>query len=372
MPFFAGILYFLVGLLESAFGVGTHDTTLNLILSLVIGSLIIAFQTVGLRYGKWITNFGAIGSWAIFFAIAGVALVFALRGASATHFASGPLIPRMNFDSAILWGTMVFAYSGIEGIAFIRNDIQGGIRTVVRIVAIVGVAMAIIYILGTAAMLVILPQSELTRLGGLADVLHTAFAHAGVPVLGSITIGLLALIQLGGLTAWFVAGAKLPMSAGVDNFLPPVFARKNEKTGVPVAASYLQGALILFMVVLSEAGASAAAAYDFLVSMSVITNSIAYVFLFAVYIRQSGKPIPEGGWRAPGGHLGRLLLGGVGLVMTVVAIVCSAIPSGDDPHPMTTLTKIVVSNVAMLVVGLVLYWLGSRRRKLALTAAGNG
>jgi hypothetical protein len=39
---------------------------------------------------------------------------------------------------------------------------------------------------------------------------------------------------------------------------------------------------------------------------------------------------------------------------------------------MATLTKIVISNVAMLVVGLVLYGLGSRRRKLAMTAAGNG
>jgi hypothetical protein len=106
--------------------------------------------------------------------------------------------------------------------------------------------------------------------------------------------------------------------------------------------------------------------------MSVITNSLAYVFLFVVYMRQSGKPMPEGGWRAPGGHMGRFLLGAVGLVMTVVAIVCSAIPSGDDFHPIASLTKIVISNVAMVVVGLALYWLGSRRRKMAIMVAGNG
>jgi glutamate:GABA antiporter len=372
MPFFAGILYFLVGLIATAFGADTHNTSLNLALSLGIGILIVAFQTVGLRYGKWLTNFGAACSWLIFLVIAGVALMLVFRGHSATHFAAGPFLPAMNFDSAILWGSIVFAYSGVEGIAFVRNDIQGGMRTVVRVVAILGAAMALIYIAGTAAMLVILPQSELTRLAGFPDVLHATFAKAGAPGLAGIAMGLLALAQLGGLTAWFVAGAKLPMSAGLDNFLPAVFARKNEKTGVPVAATWLQGGLMLFMVVLGEAGSSAATAYDFLVSMSVITNSIAYVFLFAVYLKRAREAPMPGVWRTPGGAVASIVLGLVGLVMTVIAIVCSAIPSDGDPHPGATLLKIVLSTLAMLVVGLAFYWLADRRRRSAEMAVPNG
>src|SRR3984885_4818548 len=189
MPFFAGILYFLVGLIEAATGLPTHDTTLNFGLSLSIGILIIAFQTVGLRYGKWLTNFGAGGSWTIFLIIAGVAAYIAFRGGSATHFAKGPWLPAMNFDTAILWGSLVFAYSGVEGVAFVRNDIEGGMHTILCVFAILGAAMALIYMVGTAAMLVILPQSELTRLAGLADVPHVTFGPVGVAGLGAIAIG---------------------------------------------------------------------------------------------------------------------------------------------------------------------------------------
>ena len=369
MPYFAGILYFLVGLIEATFGVSTHDTALNFVLSLAAGTLVLGVQAAGLRYGKWLTNFGAAGSWLIFLIIAGIAWALALGGKSATHFSSGPFLPKVNFDTAILWGTMVFAYSGVEGIAFMRNDIHGGIRTILSVFVIVGASMAVIYILGTAAMLVILPQAELTRFAGLADALHAAFARAGAPSYAAIAIGFLALAQIGGFTSWFAAGAKLPMSAGLDNFLPALFARKNEKTGVPIAASLLQGALMLFFVALGQAGSSAATAYDFLVSMSVITNSLAYVFLFLVYIRRSREARVPGAWQPPGRGATSLVLGVMGLVGTILAIVCSAIPSTGDPNPGATLAKIVLANLAMVVIGLALYWLADRRRRIAAAAA---
>lgn len=368
MPFFAGILYYLVRLAASAVGVDTHNTTLYLVLSLVFGTLVIAFQTAGLRYAKWLTNFGATGSWTIFLFVTGVAAFLIFRGTGATNFAHSSYLPKMNFNSAILWGTIIFAFGGAEGLAFVRNDIAGGMRTIRRVVMVLGVSMAVIYIAGTAFMLTILPQAEFTRLGGFPDALQAAFARAGLSSLAGTAIGLLALSQLGGLTAWFAAGAKLPMSAGVDNFLPAVFAKKNEKTGVPMAATLLQGGFMLFMVVLSEAGASAAAAYDFLISMSVLTSSIPYVFVFIAYFRHARrKPVP-GAWLPPGGARTGLVLAVVGQAATLMAIICSMVPASSDPHPLATFLKIALSTLAMLAIGLVLYWLGNRRRRAVAAA----
>ncbi|HEY2068982.1 MAG TPA: APC family permease [Rhizomicrobium sp.] len=361
MPYCAGILYFVSGLAMTALGLDTHDKTLYLAFSVVLGVLVVAFQFAGLNWAKWLTNFGAAGSWAIFLALAGVAVTFGWTGGSATNFASSTYIPLPNFDTAILWGTIVFAFSGVEGVGLLRNEIEGGLRTVLRVLAVVGVSCVLVYIAGTAAMLVILPASQMSRLGGFGDALHAVFGRAHMPGMASVALALLAIAMLGGFTAWFGAGARLPMAAGLDNFLPAAFGKRNPRTGAPTAAILLQGGLMLVFVVLSQAGATAAVAYDFLVSMSVLTNTICYIFVFAAFWKWSRVGAEPGAWQPPGGARTSLVLAAMGQVTTLIAIACTLVPGADDAHPLATFLKIILSTLAMLVAGLVLYWLGARR-----------
>jgi len=362
LPYFAGIIYFMSGLILSAAGADTHNTTLCLAISVGLACAATALQLLGLRFAKWLPNFGAGGSWLIFFLIVFAAGVLLWRGAGATNFAAASYLPRLNFDTAILWGTMVFALGGSETVAFLRADIHGGMRTIRQVLTALGIAMVTIYMAGTVAMLVILPQADLTRLSGLPDALHAAFSHVGFPSLAMVAIAGLALSQFGGLSAWFGIGARLPVEAGIDSFLPPVFAARHAKTGAPVAAILLQGGFTLVMVVLSQAGASAAAAYDFLIAMSVLTSTIPYVFVFAVYLSHKRWPEAELAWRPRGGARTSRVLGSVGMVATLVAIACTLVPSNTDLQPLATFIKIAISTLVMLGVGLLLYWLGTRRR----------
>lgn len=369
-PFFASTVYFLAGLVIGLFGGDVHDTSLYLAVSLAITLFASVFQFFGLRIGKWLTNFGAAGSWLVFALIAAAALILAARGGSATDFASASYVAPANFDTAILWGTIVFALCGSETIGFLRDDIRGGIKTVVHVLAAVGVIIVFVYMAGTAAMLAILPRAELTRLAGLPDAIHAAFGHVGMPSVAAYAIALFALSLLGGFTAWFGIATKLPMEAGIESFLPSVFAQKNEKTGVPTASVLLQGALILFIVFLSQSGESAAAAYDFLVAMSVLTVTIPYLIVFAAYLARERWPDVEGAWLPPGGARMGLLLGAVGLLSTAVATVCCLVPNAGDPHPLATFLKIVLGTLGAGVVGIVLYGLGSRRQARVAAAAG--
>lgn len=368
-PYFAGIIYFMSGLFLSSAGADPHNSTLYLVTSIVIACLATALQLLGLRFAKWLPNIGASGSWLIFFLLLFAACVLEWRGAGATNFSASSYLPRFNFDTAILWGTMVFALNGSETVAFLRDDIQGGMRAIRKVLMMLGIAMVVIYMVGTAAMLVILPQADLTRLSGLSDALQAAFSHVGFSSLALLAIAGLALSQFGGLTAWFGIGARLPVEAGIDSFLPPVFAERNAKTGAPVAAVLLQGALTLVMVLLSQAGEGAAVAYDFLVAMSVLTSTIPYVFVFAVYLtheRWRGDAIT---WSPPGGARTSRVLGFAGMIATLTAIACTLVPSNADLHPLASFLKIVISTSVMLAVGLLFYWLGMRRRKALQSAA---
>ena len=48
------------------------------------------------------------------------------------------LVVPLTADMAILWGTMVFAFGGPEALAFLRNEVDGGIRQILKVLAMVG------------------------------------------------------------------------------------------------------------------------------------------------------------------------------------------------------------------------------------------
>ncbi len=361
MPYFASILYFLCGLVIAAIGGDVKDTFLYLSISAAISVFVAGVQIAGLKYGKWLPNLGTTGGWIVVLIIVAMGAILAARGASATDFHHASWIAPLNFPTAILWGTIVFAYSGLETAGMMRNEIRGGIRTIVRVLVVVGVGSLFVYVAGTSSFLVILKQSELTRLGGFSEALRAGLVHLGFGHFAPAILGLFALSMLGGFTAWFGVGARLLFAAGIDAFLPPVFARRNARTGAPVAAILLQAALMLVMVGLSQAGASAAGAYDFLVAMSVLGSSVPYLFMFWVHIKTAGMPAVPGLWKPPGGRRTTRALGWLGMVSSMVAIACTMVPSSDDPHPLAAVAKVVVVSLVMLVTGLGIYWLAKRK-----------
>ncbi|HEY2446645.1 MAG TPA: APC family permease [Rhizomicrobium sp.] len=363
MPYFATILVFTSGLILSAFGGDPRDAGFSLAISVAMSCLVTGVQLAGLKYGKWLPNFGTAGGWVVLFIIIAVAVVLGARGQGATNFLHASYLPRPTFDTAILWGTIMFAYSGVEALGFLRNELEGGMRTVVRVLAIVGVGSLVIYLGGTTAFLIVLPQSALTRLAGFPDALRLGLIHVGLTWLVVPALGLFALAMLGGFTAWFGVGARLPFAAGLDHFLPPVFARRSPKTGAPVAAILLQGGLMLALVIVSQAGASVAAAYDLLVAMSILTVAIPYVFMFAAYLKSAQLPAVAGAWAPPGGRRTSIVLALLGQISTLIAIACSLVPNSGDAHPIAGLLKIVLSTLAMLAAGLLFYWLADRRRR---------
>lgn len=372
LPYFAGIVYFLAGIVLSAMGLNVHDTHLYLTVSIMIVLFATGFQLEGLAFAKWLPNIGGIGSWLIFCLLVFAAIAVLLRGGSATDFVHASYLPPANFDTAILWGTMVFALAGAETLAFLRKEIRGELGTILKALFWLGIIMAAIYMIGTAAMLAILPKAQLTRLTGLPDALSAVFSRGGLPILAVIAIAGLGVSQFGGLSAWFVIATRVPVEAGIDNFLPKAMAKQDPKTGAPIPAIILQGVLTLAMVILGQAGEEAARAYDFLVATSVLTATIPYVFVFVVYLMPGRWPKTEKAWHPPGGRSTGRLLGIVGLLATLSAIGCTLLPDASDPHPLLTFFKIVFSALVMLVVGLLLFWFNRRGKNGGIPTAPAG
>jgi amino acid transporter len=364
LPFFSGQLFFIVNLVARAtdgeLGAWLSEPAGAIALSAALALLIGALHAMGLGAGKQLPNIGAAASILLLIFLVGAGAWLAQTRGPATDFARASYLPPLDANAATLWSTMVFAYGGAEGVALLRNEAKGGVRTIARALIAVGVALAIAYVLGTAAMLLLLAPEEASRLGGLAEAITRALDEIGATPWGPWALGALALALLGQMSAWFGAAARLPFAAGLDRALPAWFGAKSEKTGSPIAAIWVQAALVVALVVLGQAGATLAGAYDFLVSMSVLSYTLPFVFLFVVYLKVQNDNAPALDWRTPGGAPAARAIGWLGLVVSISAILGSLAPSPDAEDPLGATAKLLFASLVLIAAGALVYVL--RRR----------
>jgi amino acid transporter len=176
--------------------------------------------------------------------------------------------------------------------------------------------------------------------------------RVGVPALVPAFAALIALGALGGASAWLAATARLMFVTGVDRYLPPIFGRLHPRWRTPVAALVAQGIGVALFVVLGQAGASVKSAYDFLLSMGVITYFIPYFVMFAALIKVQREPLPADALHLPGGRLTAIVLALVGMTTIVVSIVLAIFPPGQGS---AGALKVTAATVVVVAAGVALY-----------------
>ena len=366
LPFFAGVLVFMLSLLTPALGpfgkALTDHPALFTAAALGLALLVGAAHYVGLGAGKWpLRNVGGASNFILVGLLALTAIGVGLRQGAATDFARADYRPPLDLAGAALWGTMVFGIGGPEALALLRNDVRGGMRTILGVLATVAVFQIAFYLAGTSSILVILTPQSATRLTGLPDAIILGLKDLGLaPLAPAVLIGGF-LCALGSYSAWFGVAARLPFAAGVDTVLPKAFGRRDPHSGAPQAAVLVQTVVVVAIVLLSQAGETLRAAYDFLVAMTVLSYTLPFVFLFAVYVAIQRRPVLAGVWRTPGGPRVAAVIGSVGLAATLIAIGGTLVPSPDAKDPVGEVVKLVLAS-AVLVLSGVAFYVAARRR----------
>jgi amino acid transporter len=353
LPFFSAMLVFMLNLLALAIGrpgkalLGSPwlFTSAAVALSLVVGAL----HYLGMGTGKWLSNVGGAANFVLVALLAAVAALVLGRQAPATDFTRAGYAPPLDADGAILWATMVFGVGGTEALAFLRNDVRGGMPTILGVLACVALVQIAFYLTGTAALLAILSPAAATRLSGLPDALIAGLKALGLGAAAPLALVGGFLCLLGSYSAWFGVAARLPFAAGIDAVLPRAFGRRHPRSGAPVVSIAVQTIVVALIVVLSQAGETLKATYDFLVAMSVLSYTLPFLFLFAVFLK------------APRGRVS-LSVGLVGMAATVVAVLCTLVPSPDARNQLFEAAKLVFASAMLIVSGVLAYLLATGGR----------
>ncbi len=180
------------------------------------------------------------------------------------------------------------------------EEIRDARRNIPRALLLAGALITTLYVLGTVAILVALPQAEILRLEGFMTAIETVSRRLGVSGLVPVIAVLIVVGGLGQAGAWFAAGGRLPFVAGLDRFLPAAFGRIHPRYGSPHISLMTQAGIAALFILLGQAGTTVKGAYDVLVSMAIISYFIPYLFMFASMIRLQREPVGPDVIRVPG------------------------------------------------------------------------
>jgi amino acid transporter len=366
LPYFPAVLYFGAGSVLFAFGAhrdslatsGTYYVTFAVFWLAIITLLNIA----GADAGKWLNNVGSVGSIVPLAVLCVLAAISGSRFGSATHFVPANMVPHLSLHNAIFYSTIFFAFGGCEAGSFMGEEIKDPRRTIPRALLSGGAVLVVGYIAGTLAMLIALPSEAVGGPDGFVLGLNALCSRLGVGWLLAPLALLVGWNAVAGAAAFLSSTSRLPFVAGIDRYLPPVFGRIHPRFHTPWVAIGAYGAAGMIVALLSQAGTSVRGAYNVLVSMSIVAYFLPYLLLFASTIRLQSRAAGSDAIRFPGGRVTAVALAAIGLVSTALTIVLSIIPSQEEPHKALAVGKVLISTLALIGVGVLVFILAKRGR----------
>jgi glutamate:GABA antiporter len=366
LPYFPGLFYFTAA--TALFIGGPEWRELGDSPAYFIGFSLLALLLAaglnirGLAVGKWLHNLGAVGIWLPGLLLIGLGVLAWNRFGSATEFTAESLVPSTRLKDIVFWSTIAFSLTGLESASMMGEEIRDARRNIPRALLVAGVLITALYILGTVAMLVAVPHSDILHLQGFMTAIETVCGRLSLGGLVPVVALLVVLGGLGQAGAWFAAAGRLPFVAGIDRFLPAFFGRIHPRFGSPYISLLVQAIVAAVFILLGQAGTTVKGAYDVLVSMAIISYFIPYLFMFASMIRLQREPAGPHVIRVPGGRPAATSLALLGFAVTSVAIVLALIPAADEPNKPLAVAKVAGLTLMLVGLGTLVYIHGARRR----------
>jgi amino acid transporter len=345
-----------------------ENRTFLLVGSLLMLAVAVWLNIIGLHIGKWLQNAGGVGTYVPLMMLVAVAVVLGWRHGSVTHFTRAAMWPHWDWDTVNFWPQLAFAFAGLELVSTMSEEVKNPQRTFPRAIFASGALIAFMYIVGTIAVLMILPGETVDAKSGVFQALAQGSALVRMASVGVIAALLVTVGNTGGVGSTVAGVARIPFIVGIDRYLPAAFGKIHPKWRTPYISILVQASISGVILLLAQINENMRGAYQILVDAATILYFIPFIYMYAATIKLYARADRRENRSAvviPGGRLGVLIAGGIGLFVVTAAIVLSFIPPGDTSSKFLFETKLVLGTVLSVALGLVLYYRGARLRRRA-------
>src|SRR5271170_7457627 len=137
---------------------------LTVSLSMLVVAMVL--NIIGLNIGKWLQNAGGVGTYIPLVMLVAIAAIVSLKHGPATHFTFSNMLPAWNWDTVNFWSQIAFAFTGLELVSAMSEEVRDPRRTLPRAVFAAGALIALMYIAGTFAILSLVSAAQWPALLG--------------------------------------------------------------------------------------------------------------------------------------------------------------------------------------------------------------
>jgi len=346
-----------------------QDRTYLVVCSLCLLLIAVVLNIIGLNIGKWLQNAGGVGTYAPLVILVGVAVAVVWRHGSATHFTVANMMPTWNWDTINFWSQIAFAFTGLELVSCMAEEVHNPRKTLPRAVFGAGALIALMYIVGTFAILALVPAADLDPQSGVFHAITVGTVALRIGFLGVFAAMLVTAGNAGGVGSTVAGVARVPFQVGIDRYLPAAFGKIHPKWKTPYISILVQAALSGAILLVSQISETTRGAYQGLIDVAIILYFLPFLYMFAAVIKLASRKDRTANTHAvliPGGRLGVWVCGGLGAAVVLLGIFVSLVPPGDSSNKWLFEVKVLVETLISIFIGLVLYWRGARAKQAEL------
>jgi amino acid transporter len=352
-----------------------QNTTFLLVGSFVLLIVAVGFNIVGMNVGKWLQNAGGVSTYLPLLMLTAVAAILWFHHGSMTRFTWANMMPHWSWDTVNFWSQIAFAFTGLELVSAMSDEIKDPRRTLPRAVLSSGALIAAIYILGTFAVLALVPSGDVDPKSGVFQAITLGSTALRIGFVGVLAAMLVSVGNAGGVGSTVAGIARVPFVVGIDKYLPAAFGKIHPKWKTPYVSILVQATISGIVLLLSQVKEETMrGAYQILVDAAIILYFIPFLYMYAAAIKLAGRKDRRENPHAvliPGGKLGVWIAGGLGFVVVLCGIAFSLIPPGEEVNKVLFEEKLIGGTAAAVLFGLMLYWRGART-KVRESEAGAG
>ncbi len=328
MMYVPTIMLYFVGVSVFALGPGhaslADSKPFALAASVVLLSILVILNIMGLGVGKWLNNIGGIGTFVAAFLLMGLGVLVCLRFGTTIHWSDFqiPANPRFVLNS---FGVICFGLVGLELASIMGDEIENPGKTLPGAVAWGGLLSGLLYIGATLTLIIAVSKDSISVLQGIVQAVSLMAARVGVSWIIAPFALMLSLSIAGIGSAWLGGSARIPFVAGLDSYLPAWLGKIHPKYATPYPALLVHAGVSLILVIFNFlATGGVQESFQSLLSLAVVLQLVPFLYMFGALLKIA---FDENFVR---GHYGKgtLIFAGIfGLITTILGIVLAYFPA---------------------------------------------
>ena len=299
--------------------------------------------------GKWLPTIGAWGRMLVLGFFSFTVVIYAIK--HGVHgVGGGDFKPTYPVFIALV-PVLFFNYVGFELPNAAGDEMKDPQKDVPFTVIRSALMAVVLYGLPILAILLVLPLSQVSSLGGFIDAIKTVFTvyggHVGATpdattltgagkAVGDIGAILFIFALMSSGATWIMGADRAQAVACYDGAGPRILGRFSQKYGTPIAVNALSGIIAsLFMILafLLTSG-SASKYFSAALGLAISTTTVSYLAIFpALYLLRRKLPNVHRPYRVPWGDRGALLFSALTFGWSLLATLALLWPGLGQSHP---------------------------------------